>query len=103
MKPAHQPREIHKIGNNTLVIYQWGSLSETSSPKVWKMSSFLIQVVKKIWTVSGVDNCRYWNNDIDIFVGAREKNDIFQITSFSGNSYDLDLDTGQVRFAEFHK
>lgn len=43
------------------------------------------------------------NNDKDTFVGVREKPDCIQLTSFSGNEFDLDIATGSVTFSEFHK
>lgn len=103
MKFPYEPRQIIEIDGKILVIYQWGELSEQSNPRVWENVQLLDHLGTNIWTVNGMERCQYWNNDKDTFVGVREKPDCIQLTSFSGNEFDLDIATGRVTFSEFHK
>lgn len=103
MKLPHETIETVRIGDNVLVVYKWGKLTKTSSPRIWENVELFDRAGKKIWTVNGMDKCRYWNSDVDVFVEIKERNDRLQLTSFSGNDYDLDLKNGKVTYFEFHK
>ena len=103
MKFAYEPREVVEIDDKVLVVYQWGELTERSSPKIWENVELFDSQGKKIWTVNGMENCKYWDKDVDTFVGIKYKAGRLQLTSFSGNSYNLNLETGEVVFSEFHK
>ena len=103
MKFQHEPKEMIEIDDKFLVVYKWDELNEGSCPRVWENVELFDLQGKKLWTVNGMENCQFWNNKVDTFVGIRVKSGHVQLTSFSGNSYDLNLENGSVKFAEFHK
>lgn len=103
MNFQHEPRQITEIDGKILVVYQWGELTEQTNPRVWENVQLFDQMGTKIWTVNGMERCQYWNKDRDTFVGVREKSGRIQLTSFSGNEFDLDIATGRVTFSDFHK
>jgi len=103
MNYDHKPKEIHEIDGKILVIYVWDKLSNFSIPRVWENVDCFSVTGNKLWTVNGMDKYKHWNPDIDCFVGARTKGNRFQLTTFTGNSYDVNLDTGNVTHSEFHK
>ncbi len=92
-----------EIGNCTLVLYKWGKLSETSSPKDWENVEFFDENGRKIWTVNGMQYCPYWDKDCDMFVGIGNSGGNWILNSYSGNSYLVDIKTGFVKFLMFHK
>ena len=98
-----EPLEVREIGDRFLVIYKWDGLTDSSHPRVWENVELFDRQGRKIWTVNGMEKSRFWDNKIDAFVGTRIKNGRLQLTSFSGNSYDLDLNTGEVTHYAFHK
>jgi len=102
---AKYPRqlEVQKIDDKILIVYNWDDLSEVSLPRIWKNVECFDISGKKLWTVNGMENYKYWNKDTEFFVGLRNKLGKIQLTDFSGNSYDLDLETGKVTHYEFHK
>lgn len=99
----HEPLEVKQLGSQFLVVYKWGGLSENSCPKVWENVELFDEHGCKLWTVNGMEKSRFWDKNIDTFVATRMKLGRLQLTSFSGNSYDLDLQTGGVIHFEFHK
>lgn len=99
----HSVLEVCNIGDKTLVVYIWDQLSEESDPRVWENVELFDESGEKIWTINGMESCPYFDKNIDTFVGLRTKNNRVQVTSFSGNSYDIDFDTGKINFYEFHK
>lgn len=101
MNFTHETLEIVKICKNFLVVYNWDELTDSSCPKVWENVQLFDPSGKKVWTVNGMSNCRYWRNDV--FVGTRVMHGRRQLISFNGYSYDLDIQTGKVTFFEFHK
>ena len=92
-----------RIGNFTLVLYKWSALSETSSPRIWENVEFFDEKGHKMWTVNGMENCQYWDNDIDMFVGIGNDRGNWILNSYSGNSFKLDIETGTVTFLSFSK
>lgn len=99
----HEPLKVRKVGSNFLVVYKWDKLSETSCPRKWENVEFFDESGKKLWTVNGMEESEYWDKPFDTFVGSRLKLGRVQLTSFSGSSYDVDLENGHVKFFEFHK
>jgi len=99
----HEPLEIRELNGRYLVVYKWGNLTEQSCPKVWENVELFDDKGNKLWTVNGMDQCKFWDNKTDTFVGTRVKSERLQLTSFSGNSYDINLHTGKVTHFEYHK
>lgn len=98
----HEPTEVRMIGPNFLVVYNRDKLSETSRPKGSQNVEFFNESGKKMWTVNGMDECKFWRN-YDTFVGTRIKEGKIQLIAFSGNVYDVDLRNGKVTYADFTK
>lgn len=103
MNFPQEPRQSVKVDENFPVVYKWGKLTETSRPRVWENAEFFDSTGKRIWNINGMEQCRYWDRNVDVFAGIREKDGRLQLTSFSGNSYDLVLNSGEVTFFEVHK
>jgi hypothetical protein len=103
MKFPHEPREMKEIDGHFLVVYKWGRLTKNTCPRVWENVELFDAQGNKLWTVNGMERCRFWDNKIDTFVGTRTKSGRLQLTSFSGNSYDINLHTGEVTHSEYHK
>lgn len=103
MKLPDNILEHAKIGNCTLVLYKWENLSEDTSPKVWENVELFDPNGKKLWTVNGMKNCQYWDNDIDMFVGIGNDGESWVLNSFSGNSFRVDIKTGCATFLSFNK
>ncbi|MDG1532736.1 MAG: hypothetical protein P8Q99_15475 [Paracoccaceae bacterium] len=94
---------VTEIEGCFLVIYNWDYLSEITSPKPNENAQLIDADGNVFWTVNGMSNHENWKLQMDTFVGFRMHAGKPQLTSFSGNSYDVDLTTGTVTFAEFHK
>lgn len=103
MQFPHRPLKVVELKNGVLVIYDWDNLSDDTSPKVNENVQFFDKAGNLCWTINGMAHHSKWNPKLDTFVGVSEADGCLRLISFSGNSYDLDLASGQVQFAEFHK
>ena len=104
MKFAHSVIESHKVGGGkTLVIYLWDDLSDYTIPKVWENVELFDKDGKKLWTVNGLEKCKQYDCDRDVFVGASPKRGTWQLIAFSGKSFLLDMKTGKVKYFSFYK
>ncbi len=103
MKFPHKVLQLVECTDGHLVVYVWDNLDrKDTTPRIWENVEFFDFEGRKIWTINGMENFRYWRNS-DFFVGTRWFEGRLQVTSFSGNSFDLNLATGEVRHFEFHK
>ena len=57
MNFTHAPHEIIRVGERTVVIYSWGSLTEETKPRVWENVECFDSAGQKIWTIHGMENC----------------------------------------------
>lgn len=103
MKIPTNTLEHAEVGDCTLVLYKWSSLSETSFPRIWENVELFDKNGNKIWTVHGMSESPYWDNNTDMFVGIGNDGKNFILNSYSGNSFFLDLKTGKVIYSGFHK
>ena len=103
MNLPYEVIDIRNINDKIIVVYEWDDLSEFTSPRVWENVECFNSLGQKLWTVNGMSHYQYWNKDKESFVGTRMFEGRLQLTDFSGNSYDVDLDTGKVTHFEFHK
>jgi hypothetical protein len=88
------------VGSCHLVIYNWDDLSDATSPKPYENAQLIDVNGTVCWTVYGMSRHANWNSQMGTFVGFRMRGGRPQLTSFSGNSYDVDMKTGAVTFAE---
>ena len=103
MKFKFEPLQVSEIQGYTLVIYKWENLSKHTQPKPWENVELFDKNGKKIWTVNGMDNSKYWSKEKDTFVSYRTHAGKTILQSFSGNSFKLNLENGKVEFKEFTK
>jgi hypothetical protein len=103
MKLRYEPLETRQVEAGTVVVYDWGQLSETTNPCRFSNVQFFDNQANLVWTVNGMDECRYWREKNDIFVGVNEKNGGVQLVAYSGYAYDVDMETGKVKYSEFLK
>jgi ribosomal protein L28 len=86
-----------------LVLYQWEYLNETSSPKVWENVELVDGSGKRLWRVNGMNCCRHWSKNRNTFVSIRKNARPIHLVTFSGNVFELDLDSRYVKYVEFSK
>ena len=102
MEFRFKTKEVVKIDDRYVVVYSGDKLDRnTTTPRLWENVECFHVDGHKLWTVNGMEKYQYWNKKW--FVGARIYQERLQLTDFSGNSYDIDLDTGKVAHFEFHK
>ena len=92
-----------EIDDCILILYKWGGLSETSSPRIWENVEFFDKNGRKLWTVNGMDDCPYWDKNIDMFVSIGNDGASWILNSYSGHSFFLDMCNGYVKYKGFHK
>jgi len=103
MKLPFRSLQIEQVPIGNLVIFNWDDLSEVSIPRVFENVQLFDLDDQVIWTVNGMHEHTNWNDKLDVFVGLRRHDGALQLISFSGNAYDLDLETGRVKYASFIK
>jgi len=89
-----------------LVLYSWDNLDGKSVQKLYENVEFFSSDGQKIWTVNGMDHCKFWRTrygEDDFFVSIGNDGKDWILNSFSGNSYKLYVVTVKVTYLSFHK
>lgn len=103
MNLPYRSLKIEQVPLGNLVIFDWDDLSDSTNPRVFENVQLFGLNDQIIWTVNGMHEHNKWNPKLDVFVGLRRHGGVLQLISFSGNAYDLNLETGRVKYATFVK
>lgn len=102
MNFSFPPHQILRVGKCTLVIYQWDSLGNETSPKVWENVELFDENDKKLWTINGMEKNPYWSKK-DTFVHAQLKSQKIALISFGGSRFQVDIHSGEAKYERFVK
>jgi hypothetical protein len=103
MKFKHKVKELEVIGECSLVLYHYNYLNLDTVPKDWENVELFDKDGNKLWTVNGMQNFKYWQGSMDCFVGINVRADRVELITFSGNAFNLNMETGEVTYYAFYK